>query len=259
MKGLKLKAIGAVTLLMAMFGSINSCYVSAATGSKDSTVIIKKVDREKGQSNLNIENKIDGMDPSKLDDPKINDTNRPDIKIENNSQKDIKPITKSDSDTSSAETEGTRSEINTDESITKQENDTSSVSETDSKNKQNAVGNVNPEINNETKSVDKPATVKIVDGSSNSTDSVTLTNSDTPVTVFNKKTNKRVTNYKVIPNRCIKSDRARVVPVKGYVSTANQLPQTGAKNEVIVALSGLTIALVGIASAVGISRKKKNN
>jgi len=37
------------------------------------------------------------------------------------------------------------------------------------------------------------------------------------------------------------------------------LPQTGAKNELIAALSGLAVAGASLVSYLGINRKKKNN
>lgn len=66
------------------------------------------------------------------------------------------------------------------------------------------------------------------------------------------------TYYKVGANRWVKADKAHVVSIGGQATT-KQLPQTGAKNEIIAAISGLTVASVGIASAMGMSRKKKNN
>lgn len=46
--------------------------------------------------------------------------------------------------------------------------------------------------------------------------------------------------------------------VTGNVTT-NKLPQTGAKNELIAALSGLAVAGTTLVSYLGINRKKKNN
>ena len=108
-----------------------------------------------------------------------------------------------------------------------------------------------PENNNQT-----PA--KIVDSNDNAAASVVLTGSNTAVKVYDEKTVNGTTYYKVEANRGVKADKAHVVSIGGQATTKH-LPQTGAKNEIIAAISGLTVASVGIASAMGMSRRKKNN
>jgi len=109
-----------------------------------------------------------------------------------------------------------------------------------------------------TKAEAKSSTVKIVDSNDNAAASVVLTGSNTAVKVYDEKTVNGTTYYKVEANRGVKADKAHVVSIGGQATTKH-LPQTGAKNEIIAAISGLTVASVGIASAMGMSRRKKNN
>ena len=102
------------------------------------------------------------------------------------------------------------------------------------------------------------AIVKIIDNSDSSAVSVVLNGSNTPVKTFGEKTVNGTTYYKVSANRWVKDDKAHVVAVTGNVTT-NKLPQTGAKNELIAALSGLAVAGTTLVSYLGINRKKKNN
>lgn len=269
MKGLKTIVAMALTT-MALVGMNGYCAKATTTGNDD-TVIVKKSDSEEKKDSLNVENeknKSDSIEQSKLDElnKKDNNAGKSDSKPENNNQKPAKPVAKPGSETTNTEKTTTKPETNTqgsDESAAKPESNTPNSSEAGAKKEQDTETK-KPEMKNEpksskTKAEAKSSTVKIVNNSDNAAASVVLTGSDTAVKVFGEKTVNGTTYYKVGANRGVKAEKAHVVAVNGHVSTTKQLPQTGAKNEVIAAVSGLTIASVGIASAMGISRKKKNN
>lgn len=178
-----------------------------------------------------------------------NNTGKSDSKPEINNQKPAKPATKPGSES-----------VNTE----KPEPDFSGNNKSDSKKEQNSTDNVKSDVKSENKSnktkeeSKSSSSVKIVDNGDDSAASVVLTGSDTAVKVFGEKTVNGTTYYKIGANHWVKADKAHVVSIGGQATTKH-LPQTGAKNEIIAAISGLTVASVGIASAMGMSRKKKNN
>lgn len=143
-------------------------------------------------------------------------------------------------------------------STTNSSETTTTTPEPDVKDSDTVEGNVNSDLKTDNKSEEKSSTVKIVDNSDSSAVSVVLTGSNTPVKTFGEKTVNGTTYYKVSANRWVKADKAHVVAVTGTVTT-NKLPQTGAKNELIAALSGLAVAGTTLVSYLGINRKKKNN
>ena len=118
--------------------------------------------------------------------------------------------------------------------------------------------NAKADLKTNNKSEEKLSTVKIVDNSDSSAVSVVLNDSNTPVKTFGEKTVIGTTYYKVSANRWVKAVKAHVVAVTGNVTT-NKLPQTGAKNELVAALSGLAVAGASLVSYLGINRKKKND
>ena len=143
-------------------------------------------------------------------------------------------------------------------STTNSSETTTTTPEPDVKDSDTVEGNVNSDLKTDNKSEEKSSTVKIVDNSDSSAVSVVLTGSNTPVKTFGEKTVNGTTYYKVSADRWVKADKAHVVAVTGTVTT-NKLPQTGAKNELIAALSGLAVAGTTLVSYLGINRKKKNN
>lgn len=239
-----------------------------AKGKSDAQVASAEKELKKAESDLATEQSKLADAKAKLDElnKKANNAGKSDPKSENNNQKPAKPAAKPGSETPNTERPTTKPETNTqgfDEPAVKPEPNTPSSNESGSKKEQDTETE-KPEMKNEpksskTKSEAKSSTVKIVNNNDNAAASVVLTGSDTAVKVFGEKTVNGTTYYKVGANRWVKAEKAHVVAVNGNVSTTKQLPQTGAKNEVIAAVSGLTIALVGIASAMGMSRKKKNN
>ena len=178
-----------------------------------------------------------------------NNTGKSDSKPEINNQKPAKPATKPGSESANTE---------------KPEPDFSGNNKSDSKKEQNSTDNVKSDVKSENKSnktkeeSKSSSSVKIVDNGDDSTASVVLAGSNTAVKVYGEKTVNGTTYYKIGANHWVKADKAHVVSIGGQATT-KQLPQTGAKNELIAAISGLTVASVGIASAMGMSRKKKNN
>lgn len=276
MKGLR--TIVAMVLTTTALVGMNGYCAKATTMGNDDTVIVKKSDSEEKKDSLNVENeknKSDSTEQSKLADAKAkldelnkkaNNAGKSDSQPGNNNPKPAKPAAKPGSETTNTEKPTTKPETNTqgsDESAVKPEPNTPSSNESGSKKEQDTETE-KPEMKNEpksnkTKAEAKSSSVKIVNSNDNAAASVVLTGSDTAVKVLGEKTVNGTTYYKVGANRWVKAEKAHVVAVNGHVSTTKQLPQTGAKNEVIAAVSGLTIASVGIASAMGISRKKKNN
>ena len=168
----------------------------------------------------------------------------------------VKPSDKADEGSTVKPTEKTDS--NGKASTTNSSETTTTAPEPDVKNSDTVEGNVKSDLKTNNKSEEKSSTVKIVDNSDSSAVSVVLTGSNTPVKTFGEKTVNGTTYYKVSANRWVKADKAHVVAVTGTVTT-NKLPQTGAKNELIAALSGLAVAGTTLVSYLGINRKKKNN
>ena len=266
MKGLR--TIVAMLLTTTALVGMNGYCAKATTTGNDDTVIVKKSDSEEKKDSLNIENeknKSDSTEQSKLDElnKKANSAGKSDSKPENNNQTPAKPAANPGSETTN--TEKTKPETNTqgsDEPAVKPEPNTPNSTESGSKKEQDTETE-KPEMKNEpksdkTKAEAKSSTVKIVDSNDNAAASVVLTGSNTAVKVYDEKTVNGTTYYKVEANRGVKADKAHVVSIGGQATTKH-LPQTGAKNEIIAAISGLTVASVGIASAMGMSRRKKNN
>ena len=168
----------------------------------------------------------------------------------------VKPSDKADEGSTVKPTEKTDS--NGKASTTNSSETTTTTPEPDVKDSDTVEGNVKSDLKTDNKSEEKSSTVKIVDNSDSSAVSVVLTGSNTPVKTFGEKTVNGTTYYKVSANRWVKADKAHVVAVTGNVTT-NKLPQTGAKNELIAALSGLAVAGTTLVSYLGINRKKKNN
>lgn len=168
----------------------------------------------------------------------------------------VKPSDKADEGSTVKPTEKTDS--NGKASTTNSSETTTTAPEPDVKDSDTVEGNVKSDLKTDNKSEEKSSTVKIVDNSDSSAVSVVLTGSNTPVKTFGEKTVNGTTYYKVSADRWVKADKAHVVAVTGNVTT-NKLPQTGAKNELIAALSGLAVAGTTLVSYLGINRKKKNN
>ena len=168
----------------------------------------------------------------------------------------VKPSDKADEGSTVKPTEKTDS--NGKASTTNSSETTTTAPEPDVKDSDTVEGNVKSDLKTNNKSEEKSSTVKIVDNSDSSAVSVVLTGSNTPVKTFGEKTVNGTTYYKVSADRWVKADKAHVVAVTGTVTT-NKLPQTGAKNELIAALSGLAVAGTTLVSYLGINRKKKNN
>ena len=168
----------------------------------------------------------------------------------------VKPSDKADEGSTVKPTEKTDS--NGKASTTNSSETTTTTPEPDVKDSDTVEGNVKSDLKTDNKSEEKSSTVKIVDNSDSSAVSVVLTGSNTPVKTFGEKTVNGTTYYKVSADRWVKADKAHVVAVTGTVTT-NKLPQTGAKNELIAALSGLAVAGTTLVSYLGINRKKKNN
>ena len=168
----------------------------------------------------------------------------------------VKPSDKADEGSTVKPTEKTDS--NGKASTTNSSETTTTAPEPDVKDSDTVEGNVKSDLKTDNKSEEKSSTVKIVDNSDSSAVSVVLTGSNTPVKTFGEKTVNGTTYYKVSADRWVKADKAHVVAVTGTVTT-NKLPQTGAKNELIAALSGLAVAGTTLVSYLGINRKKKNN
>lgn len=168
----------------------------------------------------------------------------------------VKPSDKADEGSTVKPTEKTDS--NGKASTTNSSETTTTTPEPDVKDSDTVEGNVKSDLKTDNKSEEKSSTVKIVDNSDSSAVSVVLTGSNTPVKTFGEKKVNGTTYYKVSANRWVKADKAHVVAVTGN-ETTNKLPQTGAKNELIAALSGLAVAGTTLVSYLGINRKKKNN
>ena len=173
-----------------------------------------------------------------------------------NAENPVKPTNKADEGSTVKPTEKTDS--NGKASTTNSSETTTTAPEPDVKDSDTVEGNVKSDLKTDNKSEEKSSTVKIVDNSDSSAVSVVLTGSNTPVKTFGEKTVNGTTYYKVSADRWVKADKAHVVAVTGTVTT-NKLPQTGAKNELIAALSGLAVAGTTLVSYLGINRKKKNN
>lgn len=227
-----------------------------AKGKSDAQVASAEKDLEKAESDLANEQSKLAAAKAKLAElnKKANDnTSKSDSKTEINNQKSVKPVTKPGSEISNSEKPANKPEL-----------DVPSNNESDSRKEQNSADNVKLDIKSKTKSnktkeeAKSSSSVKIVDNADSSTASVVLAGSNTAVKVYGEKTVNGTTYYKVGANRWVKADKAHVVSIGGQATTKH-LPQTGAKNEIIAAISGLTVASVGIASAMGMSRKKKNN
>lgn len=223
-----------------------------AKGKSDAQVASAEKDLEKAESDLaNEQSKLAAAKAklAELNKKANNNTGKSDSKPEINNQKPAKPATKPGSES-----------VNTE----KPEPDFSGNNKSDSKKEQNSTDNVKSDVKSENKSnktkeeSKSSSSVKIVDNGDDSAASVVLTGSDTAVKVFGEKTVNGTTYYKIGANHWVKADKAHVVSIGGQATTKH-LPQTGAKNEIIAAISGLTVASVGIASAMGMSRKKKNN
>lgn len=227
-----------------------------AKGKSDAQVASAEKDLKKAESDLANEQSKLAAAKAKLAElnKKANDnTSKSDSKTEINNQKSVKPVTKPGSEISNSEKPANKPEL-----------DVPSNNESDSRKEQNSADNVKLDIKSKTKSnktkeeAKSSSSVKIVDNADSSTASVVLAGSNTAVKVYGEKTVNGTTYYKVGANRWVKADKAHVVSIGGQATTKH-LPQTGAKNEIIAAISGLTVASVGIASAMGMSRKKKNN
>ena len=168
----------------------------------------------------------------------------------------VKPSDKTDEDSTVKPTD--KPDSHSEASTTNSSETTTTAPESDVKDTDTVEGNVKSDLKTDNKSEEKSSTVKIVDNSDSSAVSVVLNGSNTPVKTFGEKTVNGTTYYKVSANRWVKDDKAHVVAVTGNVTT-NKLPQTGAKNELIAALSGLAVAGTTLVSYLGINRKKKNN
>lgn len=168
----------------------------------------------------------------------------------------VKPSDKTDEDSTVKPTD--KPDSHSEASTTNSSETTTTATESDVKDTDTVEGNVKSDLKTDNKSEEKSSTVKIVDNSDSSAVSVVLNGSNTPVKTFGEKTVNGTTYYKVSANRWVKDDKAHVVAVTGNVTT-NKLPQTGAKNELIAALSGLAVAGTTLVSYLGINRKKKNN
>lgn len=227
-----------------------------AKGKSDAQVASAEKDLKKAESDLANEQSKLAAAKAKLAElnKKANDnTSKSDSKTEINNQKPVKPVTKPGSEISNSEKPANKPEL-----------DVPGNNESDSRKEQNSADNVKSDIKSKDKSnktkeeAKSSSSVKIVDNADSSTASVVLAGSNTAVKVYGEKTVNGTTYYKVEANRWVKADKAHVVSIGGQATTKH-LPQTGAKNEIIAAISGLTVASVGIASAMGMSRKKKNN
>lgn len=168
----------------------------------------------------------------------------------------VKPSDKTDEGNTVKPTD--KPDSHSEASTTNSSETTTTAPESDVKDTDTVEGNVKSDLKTDNKSEEKSSTVKIVENSDSSAVSVVLTGSNTPVKPFGEKTVNGTTYYKVSANRWVKDDKAHVVAVTGNVTT-NKLPQTGAKNELIAALSGLAVAGTTLVSYLGINRKKKNN
>ena len=168
----------------------------------------------------------------------------------------VKPSDKTDEDSTVKPTD--KPDSHSEASTTNSSETTTTAPESDVKDTDTVEGNAKADLKTDNKSEEKSSTVKIVDNSDSSAVSVVLNGSNTPVKTFGEKTVNGTTYYKVSANRWVKDDKAHVVAVTGNVTT-NKLPQTGAKNELIAALSGLAVAGTTLVSYLGINRKKKNN
>lgn len=239
-----------------------------AKGKSDAQVASAEKELKKAESDLATEQSKLEDAKAKLDElnKKANNAGKSDPKSENNNQKPAKPAAKPGSETPNTEKPTTKPETNaqgSDEPAVKPEPNTPSSNESGSKKEQDTETE-KPEMKNEPKSnktkeeAKSSSSVKIVDNADSSTASVVLAGSNTAVKVYGEKTVNGTTYYKVEANRWVKADKAHVVSI-GDQATTKHLPQTGAKNEIIAAISGLTVASVCIASAMGMSRKKKNN
>lgn len=168
----------------------------------------------------------------------------------------VKPSDTTDANSTVKPTD--KPDSNSEASTTNSSETTTTATESDVKDTDTVKENAKADLKTNNKSEEKSSTVKIVDNSDSSAVSVVLTDSNTPVKTFGEKTVNGTTYYKVSANRWVKADKAHVVAVTGNVTT-NKLPQTGAKNELIAALSGLAVAGTSLVSYFGINRKKKNN
>ena len=168
----------------------------------------------------------------------------------------VKPSDKTDEDSTVKPTD--KPDSHSEASTTNSSETTTTATESDVKDTDTVKENAKADLKTNNKSEEKSSTVKIIDNSDSSAVSVVLNGSNTPVKTFGEKTVNGTTYYKVSANRWVKDDKAHVVAVTGNVTT-NKLPQTGAKNELIAALSGLAVAGTTLVSYLGINRKKKNN
>ena len=168
----------------------------------------------------------------------------------------VKPSDKTDEDSTVKPTD--KPDSHSEASTTNSSETTTTAPESDVKDTDTVKENAKADLKTNNKSEEKSSTVKIIDNSDSSAVSVVLNGSNTPVKTFGEKTVNGTTYYKVSANRWVKDDKAHVVAVTGNVTT-NKLPQTGAKNELIAALSGLAVAGTTLVSYLGINRKKKNN
>ncbi|WP_260983163.1 LPXTG cell wall anchor domain-containing protein [Lactobacillus johnsonii] len=168
----------------------------------------------------------------------------------------VKPSDTTDANSTVKPTD--KPDSNSEASTTNSSETTTTATESDVKDTDTVKENAKADLKTNNKSEEKSSTVKIVDNSDSSAVSVVLTDSNTLVKTFGEKTVNGTTYYKVSANRWVKADKAHVVAVTGNVTT-NKLPQTGAKNELIAALSGLAVAGTSLVSYFGINRKKKNN
>ena len=168
----------------------------------------------------------------------------------------VKPSDKTDEDSTVKPTD--KPDSHSEASTTNSSETTTTATESDVKDTDTVKENAKADLKTNNKSEEKSSTVKIIDNSDSSAVSVVLNGSNTPVKTFGEKTVNGTIYYKVSANRWVKDDKAHVVAVTGNVTT-NKLPQTGAKNELIAALSGLAVAGTTLVSYLGINRKKKNN
>ena len=180
----------------------------------------------------------------------VTPTNKPDT------SNVVKPSDKTDEDSTVKPTD--KPDSHSEASTTNSSETTTTATESDVKDTDTVKENAKADLKTNNKSEEKSSTVKIIDNSDSSAVSVVLNGSNTPVKTFGEKTVNGTTYYKVSANRWVKDDKAHVVAVTGNVTT-NKLPQTGAKNELIAALSGLAVAGTTLVSYLGINRKKKNN
>ena len=168
----------------------------------------------------------------------------------------VKPSDKTDEGNTVKPTD--KPDSHSEASTTNSSETTTTATESDVKDTDTVKENAKADLKTNNKSEEKSSTVKIIDNSDSSAVSVVLNGSNTPVKTFGEKTVNGTTYYKVSANRWVKDDKSHVVAVTGNVTT-NKLPQTGAKNELIAALSGLAVAGTTLVSYLGINRKKKNN